>query len=423
MKNILTAIVLTTSLFAQRQIVDKIAAVVDDEIIMASEVQQYAFFEAANQKINPALDTAAFNALERKIIEVLINQKILLAQARLDSIIIDEGQVEQALDQQVRERVQQAGGEAELEKYLGKSLKEIKKLYKSNVRKQLLTQKIQNSRFQDLKISRSEIEAFFDLHKDSLPEVGASVNFSQILMEIKAGNEAFAEAEKNAKILLDSIKKGADFASLAKVFSSDPGSGKKGGDLGWFNRGDFVKEFADAAVRLEPGEISGIVKSEFGYHIIQMIEKTGEKIHTRHILIGVATGANDKSETIKKITSVRQDILDAKITFEKASLQFSDDPAKKGNLGNMGWVELSTLQDKTFLNALNGLKKDEISQPFETQFGFFICRLNDRRDNRRLNLKDDWQTIESIALREKQGKEMEKWVTQLRTKFFVDVRL
>ncbi|HMZ03890.1 MAG TPA: peptidylprolyl isomerase, partial [bacterium] len=255
------------------------------------------------------------------------------------------------------------------------------------------------------------------------PQIGASVKFSQILLEVKAGDEAFAEARRMAQMYLDSIKKGADFATIAKAVSTDPGSGEKGGDLGWFNRNDFVKEFADAAVRLEPGEISDVVKSEFGYHIIQMIEKSGERIHVRHILLGVANGPEDKTRTREKLGRIRQDILEGKISFEKAALQYSDDPAKKGNLGNMGWIEIATLQDKSFVKALDPLKNEEISEPFETPFGFFIVQLHDRRDTRKLNLNEDWQTIENFALRQKQAKEMDKWLEKIKSKFFIDVRL
>ncbi|MBL7995517.1 peptidylprolyl isomerase [bacterium] len=414
---------IASQLFAQRQLIDKVVAVVDDEVILASELQQYVYFEAQNLKITPQSDPDEFAKIEKRVLEALINQKILLAQAKLDSIVIDDSQVEQTLDQQIQERAQQAGGEQELEKYLGKSIKEIRKLYRANVKKQLLTQRIQSSRFNDFKISRSEVENFFENNKDSLPEVGTSINISQILVEIKPGKEAFEESRKTAVILLDSIRKGADFAQLAKIFSGDPGSGKKGGDLGWYNRSDFVKEFAEAAVRLEPGEISDVVRTEFGYHIIQMIEKNVEKIHVRHILISVPTTPQDKTAAKERLEKIRQDIVDDKITFEKAALQYSDDPAKKGNLGNLGWIEIATFQDKSFLKVSQSLAIGEISQPFETNFGFHILKLNDKREQRKLNLKEDWQNIESMALRQKQFKEMEKWIVQIRSKFYVDVRL
>lgn len=422
---ILMNILLVNYLKAQEQIIDKIAAVVDDEVILLSEVQNYAYFEAMNQKIDPTKDPDAYKAIEKNVLDALINQKIMLAQAMMDSIVIENSQVEQALEQQLKERIQQAGGEQALEKYLGKSLKDIRKMYRENVRKQLLAQKIQQTRFQNIKVSRSEIEHYYRQRKDSLPEVGASINFSHILLEIKPGAEAFEEAGKTAALILDSLKNGADFAAMAKRYSTDPGSGKKGGDLGWFNRSDFVKEFADAASRLEPGEMSGLVKTQFGWHIIQMIEKAGEKIHVRHILIGVATTEQDKKNTRKKLAAIRQDILDNKISFENAVMQYSDDDTKKGNLGNLGWIEIQSLNErgKPFLKAAETLKKDEISEPFEGDFGYHIIRLNDRRDRRTLDLKEDWQTIEQMALQEKQYQEMNKWLKQIRNRFYIDIRM
>lgn len=410
---------------AQKQVIDKIAAVVDDEIILMSEVQNYAYFEAMNQKINPDKDIEAYKKIESKILDALINQKILLAQAVFDSVTVDEGQVDQALEQQIKDRIQQAGGEQALESYLGKTIKELKKLYRSDVKKQLLTQKIQSSRFSNIKVSRTDIENYYNAHKDSFPEVGESINFSHILLEIKPGETAFEDARKLAADILDSIKKGTDFGAMAKKYSSDPGSAKKGGELGWFNRADFVKEYSEAALKLEQGEISGLVKTQFGWHIIQLQEKAGDKIKTRHILIGVATSANDKSNTKEKLKTIRQDILDGKISFEDAVMKYSDDNTKKGNLGNLGWIELSALNERgqPFLKAVKEIKKGEISDPFEGDFGFHIIRLNDQRDKRKLSLKDDWQTIESMALQSKQADEMNKWLKHIRSRFYIDIRM
>ena len=407
----------------ERQLLDRIVAVVDEEVILASELQQYTYMEAASRKINPQVDSEAFLQLEHQVLEALINQKIMLAQAKHDSILIDDNQVENALDNQIQERIQQAGGEKELENYLGKSVKELRRLYKNTVKKQMLTQRIQSSKFNDVKISRAEVEQFFEANKDSFPEVGESVNLSQILLEVKAGKDAFEEARKTAQMLLDSIKRGADFGQLARTFSNDPGSARRGGELGWYNRGDFVKEFADAAVRLEPGELSGVVRTQFGYHIIQMIAKNVDKINVRHILIAVGTTEADKALTKAQLSDIRQDILDGKISMEDAAIKYSDDPAKKGNLGNLGWIEVATFQDKAFLTASSALQIGEISEPFETQFGFHIIKLNDRRAKRSVNLKEDWQSIESVALRHKQEREMEKWLAGIRKKYFVDIRL
>jgi peptidyl-prolyl cis-trans isomerase SurA len=415
------------SLWSQeRQLIDRIVAVVDDEIILQSEVQQYAYFEAVNQKIDLEKDKTAYEALEKRILENLINQKILLAQAKVDSIVVEESQVDQALNQQIQQRIDQAGGEEALEKILGKKISELRRFYRNDVRKQLLTQQIQSTRFNGVKVSRSDVEQFYATYKDSLPKVGESVNLSHVLLEVKPGESAYREARALAQSLLDSIRrKGGNFDELAKAFSSDPGSARKGGDLGWFNRSDFVKEYADAAVRLEEGQISDLVKTQFGYHIIQLLGRSGDKIHTKHILIGVKTTQEDNDRTLQRIRDIRQDILDNKVSFENAAVQYSDDPAKKGNLGNLGWIEISSLQDKAFLLAAQSLEKNAISEPVESSLvtGYHVIRLNDRRKERILTLKEDWQTIENYALNQKQNKEMSKWLDEIRSRFFVDIRM
>lgn len=217
----------SAQLFAQRQLIDKVAAVVDDEVILASELQQYAYFEAANQKINPQTQPEEYAKIEKRLLEALINQKILLAQAKLDSIVIDESQVDQALDQQIQERIQQAGGEQELEKYLGKTIKEIRKLYRANVKKQLLTQRIQSTRFNDIKISRTEVENFYETNKDSLPVVGASINISQILIEIKPGEAAFEESKKRLYCFLIPSAREPILRNWQKYFPAIPVQVKK----------------------------------------------------------------------------------------------------------------------------------------------------------------------------------------------------
>lgn len=409
--------------FAQQQMIDRIAAVVDDEIILESEVNQYALNLAYSYKINPQTDPDKFETLKKQAIDILVNQKILLAQAKLDSIEVSEDQVEQTLNDNLQNMIKQFGSQKAFEEYYGLSLERIRKQYRDEVRKQIMVQQIQGKKFRNVSVSRSEIEDFFSVYRDSLEDVGESVNISHILMEIKPGEETLKKALDKAKLLVDSLNAGSSFERLAKEYSDDPGSASKGGELGWFDRNAFVKEFAQAATALEVGERSGIVKTEYGFHIIQLQGKKGNQINTRHILIASSPGEEDKIATFEKLTQVRQDILDGKITFEEAAQQYSDDPEKKGNQGNLGWIEVNTMKEQAYLDAIAGLQIGEICQPFETAFGLHIVLLKGTRGRRKVNLKEDWQFVEQLALEKKRADEFQNWLQSIKKDFYIDVRM
>ncbi len=418
-------IVLALLLFVEKaqaqEVLDRIVATVDDKIILQSELSQYAYQLAIQMGIDPRRDAAKFEALRANALESLVDQKAMLVKAAEDSIVVDERQVDQVLDDRIKAMTQQLGSEEKVEEYFGQPMRKIRRTLRRDISEGMLVRTLQQKKFREVKISRREVEQFYHAMKDSLPGIKESVRLSHILLNIQAGDEATKAARAKAEELLTRIRAGENFAELAGKYSEDPGSQKRGGELGFIQRGDFVREFEEAAFALQPGEISGLVQSQFGIHIIQMIDRRGEKINVRHILIRVAMSAGDENRTAERLKNLREEIVSGKIKFEDAAKQHSNDLTTNEKGGDLGWFEIDQLQVPEFVGVAKSLKPGEISQPIKTQFGYHIVRLDERREPRDFNLKEDWDQIEDMALNFKAEQEFRKWVDALKKDLYIKI--
>lgn len=404
-----------------QEILDRIVAVVDDKIILQSELLQFTTQTAFQLGLNPQRDREKFEHLRTQALENLINQKVLLTKAQEDSITVDERQIDQVLDERMKAIVQQLGSEQKAEEYFGQPLRKIRRTFRTDIEEQLMVRNLQQKKMRDLKVSRREVEQFYQTYKDSLPMVAASVKLSHVLFSIQAGEEAVQAAREKIESLQKRILAGEDFATLAGEFSEDPGSSKRGGELGLIQRGDFVREFEEAAFALEPDQVSDIVRSQFGFHIIKMIERRGEKINVRHILIRVPTVAGDEQRTKEKAAQVRADILAGKITFAEAAKKFSSDQTSNEKGGDLGWFETDQLQVAAFREAARTLEPGGLSEPLKTEFGFHLVRLDEKREARRFTLAEDYDRLEEMALNHKADMEFRRWVESLKQQMYVRV--
>lgn len=404
-----------------QEILDRIVATVDDKIILQSELSQYAYQLAIQMGIDPRRDPAKFDALRANALESLVDQKAMLVKAVEDSVVVDDRQVDQVLDDRIKSMTQQLGSEEKVEEYFGQPMRKIRRTLRRDISEGMLVRTLQQKKFREVRISRREVEQFYHAMKDSLPGIKASARLSHVLLNIQAGDEATKAARAKAEELLTRIRAGENFAELAGKYSEDPGSQKRGGELGFIQRGDFVREFEEAAFALQPGEISGLVQSQFGIHIIQMIDRRGEKINVRHILIRVAMSAGDESRTAERLKNLREEIVSGKIKFEDAARQYSNDLTTNEKGGDLGWFEIDQLQVPEFVEVAKSLKPGEISQPIKTQFGYHIVRLDERREPRDFNLKEDWDQIEDMALNFKAEQEFRKWVDALKKDLYIKI--
>ncbi len=405
-----------------QQLVDGIAVVVGKEVILRSEIEQHMRNFLMQNRIDPQKNPEMVERIRVRTINTLVEQKLLKEQAAIDTITVDPEYVDQKVNERIQYLIQRVGSEEQLEKAFRSPMKKIRKDTRRVLEEQLLVEKVRQSRFQNIKVSRREVEQFYNQYRDSLPRLKESVDISHILKVVKPSAEAQARAYQKIDSIKALLDAGADFAKLAEAESDDPASAVRGGDLGLIGRGEFVPEFETAAFALNDGEISGIVQTQFGFHIIQMMERRGEKIHTRHILIRVAPTAEDEKRTVDELMAIRRKALEDS-SFEELAVEYSDDENVKQDRGHLGVFEIDKLVVPQFKTVLEGMKPGEISMPFKTDFGYHIVKLNRHIAARPMSLEEDWQKIEQMAKNFKLEKEYRQWIDDLKKQIPIENRL
>lgn len=415
-------IIMAGSLSAQ-QLFDGIAAIVGDEIVLVSDINALITSYAFQNQIDISRQPDLYQKLGEDFLHRLIDQKLLIIKADEDTIKADEDRVDQYLNQQMEYMIKQAGSEQKLEEYYSTPLFKIKSDLRKEISNQMRISILREKRFSHIKISRKEVEQFYQEFQDSLPKMKASVDISHILMQATPSENSIREAYQKIQEIQNKLKEGQDFATLARQYSEDPGSAANGGVLGFVSRGTLVKEFEEAAFALNEGQISDIVQTQFGFHVIQLIERQGERINVRHILIQVKPTAEDEKKVIDKLNQIRQTVMRGDSTFEEMALKYSADPNVQKDRGSLGVFEEGGFQIKEFETAITNLKVGEISDPFKTEFGYHIVLLNARKEARQFSLKEDWEQLEQWALQHKREKEFNNWLTQLRSEIPVVIKI
>lgn len=413
---------LLTPAMAQQPI-DGVAAVVGKEIILISDINTMLTQYAMQNKVNPFKDEALLNRLSKQVLDRMIDEKLLLIRAEEDTLIAEDERVDQVVEQQVNGFMQQAGSQEALEEYYGMSLPLIKREMRKRVANQIVIEKLRERQFGSINVSRREVEKFYTQYQDSMPRIGETANISHILIKVKPSDDAIGTAMEKITRIRQMLDEGQDFGELALKYSEDPSAKSNKGNLGWTSRGDFVKEFEEAAYALEVDEISDIVQSQFGFHIIQLLNRTGEKINARHILIQLQPTAADEQQTVEKLKEIRQKIMNGEATFGEMALEYSDDPNVQQDRGDLGDFEVNNFQVKAFEQALKTLKVGDISEPVRTEFGYHIIKLNKKNDARVLTLEKDWQQIENIAKEYKRNQAFEDMLKNLRENVPIDVKI
>ena len=419
MKKTLIA-VLMGCIGAYAQTLDRIVAVVGNEMILESELNAQTQFFVQSNKIDPKTV-----GLREQVLQSMINEKLILAKAIEDSVTVSEDDVTQQLDAVIQQRIQAAGSEQRLEELYGMPISRIKREYRDEMKKNLLSQRLQQQRFGSSQIGRIEVEEFYKTFKDSLGDVPEEVELAHIFVKPKFDETAKAEARKNMQSLLDSLKAGVKFEELAKRHSQDPGSAAQGGDLGFVRRGLFVKEFETAAFALKEQELSGIVETEFGIHVIQLLERRGDAVHPRHILLRIErTQASDDSAKAF-LQTLRSRIL-AGAHFAELAQKFSEDKETASIGGSLGTLELEQLP-KDLYPVVSVMKAGEISEPTKlpvgSQYGYSIVWVKKRTPAHKANLEQDYRRIETVASNFKRQKDYAAWLEDLKKKIYWESRL
>lgn len=420
-KIFLLIVLISAATFSQ-EVLDRIVAVVDNEIILQSELDFQTSLFANQRSIDP--NSAG---LKEQILKSMIDEKLVYAQAELDSIQVTEEEVSQQIDYQIKVFQQQYGSTANIEKMYGMTIDKIKRELRDDVRKNLMVQRLREKNFASMEASRREIEEFYETYKDSLGMIPEKLKIYHIFRNPKANERIKKKAKELAQSLLDSIKAGADFGTLAKKYSEDPGSAVQGGDLGFVQRGVFYPEFEAAAFALEQGELSKVVESPVGFHIIQLIERRGESIHTRHILIKIKADENADLETIQFLTDLRDSVINGGKDFKALAKIYSEDKETAVFGGDLGTFYVNQL-DKHLLDVVSQLKQGEISFPRRLEYapgtyGYHIVYLESRVPQHPASIKEDYSEIKRLAEEMKKQKEYDDWIAKLKESIYWEIKI
>jgi len=431
-----TGIALILSLFltiafaqAQPRNLDKIAAVVGNSIVLKSDIElRYGNALASGMPPN--------ESYKCDILKGFITQKLLAHQAVIDSVTVTDDEVDNEIDRRMRSMISRAGGQEKLEGFLGRSILQYKDEIREDIKENMVANKMQGKITEKISVTPLDVENFFrKLPKDSLPSFNKEVEVGEIVIQPKLTKEEKEDARQKAEALLARVRKGEDFATLARLYSSD-GSAADGGDLGFADRNTYVKEFAAWAFRLKPGEISPVFETDFGFHFLQVLERRGEQVHVRHILIvpAITQASLDRAKT--KADSVYKMLSGNKnYPFSSAASLYSDNRDTKFNGGMMlnaenvdsrsTYIPTDKLDPQVAL-VLDTMKTGEISKPqmFTAQNGkkdYRILYLKSQTPAHKANLKQDFPKIKQAATEDKINRTVSEWFEKRRKETFIKI--
>ncbi|MGB2866895.1 MAG: peptidylprolyl isomerase [Bacteroidota bacterium] len=416
---IIWLVVLGASEVRSQTLIDRIVAVVDKEIITQSELEDRIHFIGMQNNIDVTKPE-----IRKQVLDAMITDKLILAQALIDSIEVTDDEVSRTLDQQIQNLVRQLGSEARVEQTYGKPIGRIRREFRDEMRKQLLVQKIRQNREANLRVSRREVEEFYEAYKDSLPQVPDQYDMSHIFIVPKADTLIEQRTKKRMETILDSIRAGGDFADFARRYSID-GTAANGGDLGWAKRGDYVHEFEEAVFSLKEGEISNVIKTQFGFHIIQLVGRRGESVHARHILMRIEKGPASDSAAVQQLRALRDSVLKG-TPFADLATRYSEDEETKATGGDLGTLTPEQLTAE-FMEEVKNLKDGEISQPTRvtlgTSYGYQIVLMRKKIPAHPTSFDQDYKRLEQLALYLKRNRQNNEWVEELKKNIYWESRL
>lgn len=405
------------------EVVDRIVAVVAHHIILASELETQVIEFAISQRLD--ISTGAVrDSLAAELLDQMVNDRLMLIQAERDTTIkASDHTVESQLDDHLKRIQSQFPSPEDFYKQLareGMTIAELKRKYRREVRDQILKNKLIESRIRSVDISAPEVDMFYAQYKDSLPAQVAAVHLLDIRLAVEPSDATRDSIQTRAQAVLDTILAGADFEAMARRYSGDP-SGKDGGDLGSFGRGAMVPEFEKVAFGLAVGEISGVVETAFGYHIIKSLGRDRGQVHAAHILFRVFPSARDLEMHMKEAQDIRTRLVEGE-DFGSLAKEFSGDSATASLGGDLGWIPLTVLPEP-FNRSVGQYPAGTFLDPVGAEDGIHIVKIEERRDDRPFDLNLDRKEITEMARRHKTGEVVEEWVAQLRSEIYVDVRL
>ena len=421
----------SVSAFGQNNVIDEVVWVVGDEAILKSDVE--------SERLNAQYEGRKFDGDPYCIIpEQLAIQKLFLHQAELDSIEVSEQEVLGQLERQVNWYIDQIGSKEKMEEYFNKTSTQIREMLRENIRNGLIVQRMQQQIMGDIKIVPADVRRYFkDLPQDSIPFIPTQVEVQIITLEPKIPQEEIDRVKKTLRDYAERVEKGEiSFGTLARLYSEDPGSARRGGEYGFQSRGEVVPEFANVVFNLtEPKKVSKVFETEYGYHIAQLIEKRGDRVSYRHILMKPKVEEKELESSLNRLDSIAKDIRNAKFTFDDAATYLSQDKDTRNNHGLMANPRTRTarfeMQDLAMVSqevakVVNDLNVGEISEPFTmvNNKGKEVCaivKLKARIDGHKATITEDYQRLKSIVQAKRGEEKLDKWIREKQKSTYVRI--
>lgn len=411
---------------AQGRILDQIVAVVGNSVILQSEIENE-LLQMQAQGYSPTADSRCV------LLENHLVQKLLLNQAIVDSIVVTEGEVEMELSRRLQFFVQQIGSEENLERYYNKSILEIREDFRDIVRDQLITQYMQQEIIGNVTVTPAEVRRFFNnLPEEDIPMIPSEVEIRRIIKYPEFSEAENFRVRQRLNELRQRIIDGESFSTMAILYSEDPGSARRGGELGYMSRSDLVTEFANVVFSLKEDRVSSVFETEYGFHIAQLIDRRGDQVNARHILLRPAASeqanADARSFLDSLATVIRTDTLD----FRRAAIIHTDDTETRMGGGLVinpetggSRFELDQLNPVQY-QAVRDMRVGEIAGPLEStnpqgKTFYKLLYLSSQTAPHRANLRDDYAYLRELALNEKMMKILDEWVAERRTQTYIRI--
>jgi peptidyl-prolyl cis-trans isomerase SurA len=413
------------TLTAQDNVVDKIIAVVGNQVVLKSDVEQRFIQLQAQGYTSGSVD------LKTEIFEDLLIQKLMIAQAAIDSVEVTEEEVENDLDRKMQMYVQRIGSKEKLEQFYGKSLLEMKNDLRDDNRNELIKERMQAEITKDIHITPAEVREFFNkMDQDSLPMIAGKLEVQQIVSHPQVTDDEKDRIRNKLRGFRERVMNGENFSTLAVLYSEGP-SAPRGGELGYTPRSDLVPEFANVAFNLKEDKVSKIVETEFGFHIIQLIDRKGERINVRHILLKPKIEEEKRKQATARLDSIADLIRNEKMEFDEAAFYFSADKDTRNNGGLIvnPYTGSSRFEKDNLPPAIaqqiNSLKIKEISEPFLDVSGgkdaYKIIKIKSETKSHTANLSDDWSIFENMLTNQKQQDVLDKWIKEKQSGTYVHI--
>jgi peptidyl-prolyl cis-trans isomerase SurA len=404
------------------EVLEEAVAIVGNRLVLRSEWEaQSALF--AMQTKRDMSDPAVRDTIGRLMLEQLINDQLILLVAESDTTLkIEPRAIDAALEDHLADMRRRFSTEEEYRAALVRenlTERDLRVRFRRDVENQLLKQRLIQKKLSEVNVSNGEVREFYNQFKDSLPTQPAAIKLSHVLLTVDVTPTTVDGVRDRLTVILAEIQGGLDFAEAARQHSEDP-TAPSGGDLGWLNKGDLVGPFEDAAFQLTPGQVSGVVRTDIGLHLIQCIERDRDRVHVRHIFLSLSPTAADTAAVVARADSVAQSARSGS-DFCALAQSYSKDQESQKNCGELGWYPIEEMFPE-FKAALEPASAGDIVGPVKTQFGWHVLKLLERRTSRTLDITDDWDRIKDMARQDKTNTVVSDWLAEIRQNTYVEIR-